>query len=319
MRGYLGIDTSNYTTSCAMYRAGSVVQQKRLLPVPQGQVGLRQSDAVFSHVKALGELMTLLHVQDNQPISAIGVSRRPRDVEGSYMPCFLTGLMAAETAAAACGVPLYTFSHQAGHVAAALYGAGRLDLINKSFLAFHLSGGTTECLWVKSLCNADITLLGCTNDLNAGQVVDRVGHLLGLDFPAGPALDVLAQQSNRRFKIKMAFQGENPCLSGIENQCQAMLQKNEPPADIARFCLLSILSALLQMAENAKAATGCADLVFAGGVMSNTLIRTEVERQYGGIFAPSEFSCDNAAGVAVLTALRAGETVTRIEGRGAGT
>lgn len=316
MRGYLGIDTSNYTTSCAIYRAGGVVSQKRLLPVPQGQVGLRQSDAVFSHVKALGELMKQLRAQDGQPLAAIGASMRPRDVEGSYMPCFLSGLMAAETAAAALGVPLYTFSHQAGHVAAALYGADRLDLINESFLAFHLSGGTTECLWVKSLPKADIVLLSCTNDLNAGQVVDRVGHMLGLDFPAGPALDKLAQQSTRIFKIKSAFQGENPCLSGIENQCQAMLKKGELPADIARFCLLSILSALLKMAENAKSATKCNNLVFAGGVMSNTIIRAEVESRYNGIFAPPEFSCDNAAGTAVLTALAAGEAITRESGGG---
>ncbi len=311
MRGYLGIDTSNYTTSCAIYRAGGVVEQKRLLPVPQGQVGLRQSDAVFSHVKALGELMARLREQDNRPLAAIGVSRRPRDVEGSYMPCFLTGLMAAETASVAMGVPLFTFSHQAGHVAAALYGADRLDLIEKSFLAFHLSGGTTECLWVKSLREADIALLSCTNDLNAGQVVDRVGHMLGLEFPAGPALDALAQQSDRRFTVKSAFQGNNPCLSGIENQCRVLLSKGEPPADIARFALLSILKALLKMVENAKAATGCTDLVFAGGVMSNTLIRAEVESLYHGIFAPPAFSCDNAAGIAVLTALCAGEAVCR--------
>lgn len=312
MRGYLGIDTSNYTTSCAIYRAGGTVEQKRLLPVPQGQVGLRQSDAVFSHVKALGELMSLLRAKDDQPLSAIGVSRRPRDVEGSYMPCFLTGLMAAQTTAAAMNLPLHTFSHQAGHVAAALYGADRLDLIDKSFLAFHLSGGTTECLWVKSLCEADIVLISCTNDLNAGQVVDRVGHMLGLPFPAGPAMDALARQSNRSFKIKAAFQGNNPCLSGIENQCKTMLDKSEPPADIARFCLLSILAALLKMAGEAKNATGCADLVFAGGVMSNTLIRAEVEGCYNGIFAPPAFSCDNAVGIAVLTALAVGETVTRI-------
>lgn len=316
MCGYLGIDTSNYTTSCAIYRAGGIVQQKRLLPVPQGQVGLRQSDAVFSHVKALGSLMALLRTQDDKPLRAIGVSRRPRDVEGSYMPCFLTGLMAAQTAASAMGIPLYTFSHQAGHVAAALYGAKRLDLIDRSFLAFHLSGGTTECLWVKSLLDADITLLSCTNDLNAGQVVDRVGHILGLDFPAGPALDALAQKSNRSFKIKIAFQGENPCLSGIENQCQAMLKRGEPHEDIARFCLCSILSALLKMAENAKHATNCTDMVFAGGVMSNTLIRAEVEKQQHGIFSPSEFSCDNAAGIALLTALLAGENIGRTKGEG---
>jgi len=307
IQGYLGIDTSNYTTSCAIYRAGAVSQQKRLLPVPQGQVGLRQSDAVFSHVKALGELMEQLRSDDNGAVSAIGVSSRPRDVEGSYMPCFLTGVTAARTAAAAMNVPIHYFSHQAGHVAAALFGANRLELIEKSFVAFHLSGGTTECLWVKSLPDADIELICHTNDLNAGQVVDRVGHMLGLDFPAGSALEQLALKSERKFKIKTAKNGDNPCLSGIENQCRTMLQKGEAPEDIARFCLISILESLTNMANFAKEHTGCTDMVFAGGVMSNTIIRKEIEERFGGIFSPREFSCDNAAGIAVLTALKSGE------------
>lgn len=306
-QGYFGIDTSNYTTSCAIYRAGAVTQQKRLLPVPQGQVGLRQSDAVFSHVKALGELAELLRKEESGDIAAIGVSGRPRDVKGSYMPCFLAGAAAARTAAAAMGVPIHYFSHQAGHIAAALFGAKRLELIPKSFAAFHLSGGTTECLWVKSLENAEIELICHTNDLNAGQVVDRVGHILGLDFPAGPALEELALKSDRKFKIKIAKNGDNPCLSGVENQCRAMLQKGEPPEDIARFALLSILEALNGMAVFAKETTGCEDMVFAGGVMSNSIIRREIETRFNGIFSPREFSCDNAAGIAVLTALKSGE------------
>lgn len=303
----MGIDTSNYTTSCAIYRAGVVTQQKRLLPVPRGQVGLRQSDAVFSHVKALGELAELLREQESGEISAVGVSSRPRDVEGSYMPCFLAGVAAARTTAAAMGVPIHYFSHQAGHVAAALYGSKRLDLIGKSFVAFHLSGGTTECLWVKSLENAEIELICHTNDLNAGQVVDRVGNMLGLDFPAGPALEQSALKSDRKFKIKTAKNGDNPCLSGIENQCRTMLQRGEPHEDIARFALLSVLEALNGMAVFARETTGCTDMVFAGGVMSNSIIRGEMEARFNGIFSPREYSCDNAAGIAVLTALKSGE------------
>jgi len=307
-KGFLAIDTSNYTTSCAIYRAGGITERKRLLPVPSGHVGLRQSDAVFSHIKALGELMEQLRTEDDLPISAIGVSSRPRDVAGSYMPCFLSGETAARTAAAALGVPLHRFSHQAGHVAAAIYGADRLDLIDKQFVAFHLSGGTTECLWVKSLLEGNIELISQTNDLNAGQVVDRAGHMLGLDFPAGPALEKLALKSNRKFKIKTAFNGDDVCLSGVENQCAAMIKKGESAEDVAMFCLQSILAALIKMSEKAIEKTGCTDLVFAGGVMSNTIIRAEIENRFNGIFPPPDFCRDNAMGVAVLTALKEGET-----------
>ena len=304
MDGFLGIDTSNYTTSCAVWRAGRVEQQKRLLPVPEGCLGLRQSDAVFSHVKALGTLIEELMQKDAGPFAAIGVSERPRDAEGSYMPCFLAGVMAAQTAAAAMHVPLFRFSHQAGHVAAALYGADRLDLLKERFVAFHLSGGTTECLLVDCLPEGKITRLAATNDLNAGQVVDRVGGMLGLPFPAGPALDALAQTSQKRYHPRMAFTDGGPCLSGVENQCRAMKEREEAPCDVARFCLDSILAALTLMAENAKEQTGLSTMLFAGGVMSNTIIRAAIEERFGGIFAPPVFSADNAAGIAVLTAYR---------------
>ncbi|PWM25158.1 MAG: peptidase M22, partial [Oscillospiraceae bacterium] len=222
----------------------------------------------------------------------------------SYMPCFCAGEMAARTAAAAMGVPLYRFSHQAGHIAAALYGAGRIDLVNRSFVAFHLSGGTTESVWVRSLLSADMPLLSGSSDLNAGQVIDRVGHLLGLPFPAGPSLDALAQNSQQRYRVRIKFHEGGPCLSGVENQCAAMLQKGAPHADIARYALDAILSALIGMIDRAREATHCDTMLFAGGVMSNSIIRPEIERYCGGIFAPRDYSCDNAAGIAVLTALQ---------------
>lgn len=304
MNGFLGIDTSNYTTSCAVFRNGAAIQRKRLLPVPEGRIGLRQSEAVFSHVKALGELMDELMQSDVGPVSAVGVSKSPRDAEGSYMPCFLAGVMAAKTAAAAMHIPLYTFSHQAGHIAAALYGAERLDLMNRRFIAFHLSGGTTECLLTDSLPEGKIKLIGATNDLNAGQVVDRVGVMLGLDFPAGPALDILARQSKKRYKVRASLTNGNPCLSGIENQCRKMFENGEEACDVARFCLDSILAALVSMAQRAKDETGLDTMLFAGGVMSNSIIRAEMEERFNGIFSPPVYSSDNAVGISVLTEYR---------------
>jgi N6-L-threonylcarbamoyladenine synthase len=309
MRGYLGLDTSNYTTSCAVFRGGRVLQNKRMLPVPQGQLGLRQSDAVFLHVRALGELVEELMHRDAGDISAAGAAGMPRDAQGSYMPCFLTGVMAARTTAAVLRAPFYTFSHQAGHIAAALYGAGRTDLLGRRFVAFHVSGGTTECLLVEDLPAGGVRLLAATADLNAGQAIDRVGGMLGLSFPAGEALDALARQSDKRFRVRPSFSGDNPCLSGVENQCRALLEQKNPPRDVARFCIDAILAALDGMVQNAVRQTGCADLLFSGGVMSNSIIRAAIEQRFGGIFAPREFSCDNAAGIALLTALRCGEAI----------
>lgn len=151
MSDFLGIDTSNYTTSAAIYESphNVLLQEKMLLPVKKGEKGIRQSDAVFHHTVQLPEIIdTLFKKTGKRDIAAVGVSYAPRRLEGSYMPCFLTGISAATAVSRALSVPLYRFSHQEGHIAAALYSADRLELLNEPFIAFHVSGGTTEAVLV---------------------------------------------------------------------------------------------------------------------------------------------------------------------------
>ena len=195
---FLGIDTSNYTTSCALYdsKTGEITQQKKLLPVKEGQLGLRQSDAVFHHTAQLHSLFSdLVKDVDTKQIAAVGASNRPRPLKGSYMPCFTVGENTAKILSSALKVPLYTFSHQEGHIAAALYSAKREDLFDKKFLAFHVSGGTTEAVIANgSGYGFELEAAAKTLDLNAGQAVDRVGLMLGLKFPCGAELEKLTQE-----------------------------------------------------------------------------------------------------------------------------
>lgn len=306
MSAFLGIDTSNYTTSAALFdsEANTIIQSKKLLPVKAGELGLRQSDAVFAHVKQLGDMVQNVFDEYREEITAIGVSTRPRDIDGSYMPCFLVGEMAANCLGAALKAPVLPFAHQQGHVAAALYSAGRLDLFRERFIAFHLSGGTTEALLVEPSAERIIrcTKIGGSMDLKAGQAVDRVGVMLGLPFPAGKYLEELALKSDRKFKIKPVMKGTECCLSGVENKCRKMLENGEKPEDIALFCLKSVEAALCGMTDATLSEYGKLPLVYAGGVMSNRIIRNTIENKYGGIFAKPEFSSDNAAGIAVLAA-----------------
>ena len=306
MSAFLGIDTSNYTTSAALFdsEANTIIQSKKLLPVKAGELGLRQSDAVFAHVKQLGDMVQNVFDEYREEITAIGVSTRPRDIDGSYMPCFLVGEMAANCLGAALKVPVLPFAHQQGHVAAALYSAGRLDLFRERFIAFHLSGGTTEALLVEPSAERIIrcTKIGGSMDLKAGQAVDRIGVMLGLPFPAGKYLEELALKSDRKFKIKPVMKGTECCLSGIENKCRKMLENGEKSEDIALFCLKSVEAALCGMTDATLSEYGKLPLVYAGGVMSNCIIRNTIENKYGGIFAKPEFSSDNAAGIAVLAA-----------------
>ncbi len=304
----LGIDTSNYTTSTALYNTenGVIVQSKQLLPVKKGELGLRQSDAVFHHTKQLPMMISsLLGNKDEMP-DAIGVSVRPRNANGSYMPCFLCGEGLADSISAVNKIPVYKTSHQVGHILAALYSCNKLELINNKFIAFHVSGGTTDCL----LVNPDedevirINEIGTSLDLKAGQAVDRVGLMLGLDFPCGIQLEKLAEKSSMSYKVKPTLKDGDCCLSGIENKCRKMIDDGKKNEDVALFCLQYVYSSISGMTEYALEKYGNLPVLFAGGVMSNKIIRKQLENKFDCYFAEPAFSCDNAAGTAVYAALK---------------
>ena len=301
---YLGLDTSNYTTSAAIYDAStnSVLQSKKLLPVKQGEKGLRQSDAVFHHTVQLPQILSSLSISD---ISGIGVSVKPRNAEGSYMPCFLCGEGAARMLGQAMQLPVWKTSHQIGHILAALYSADQISWIHKPFLAFHVSGGTTDCV----LCEPDealllkVTPVSSSLDLKAGQLVDRVGLMLGLQFPCGIELEKLALQSDKTFRYKPTMKELDCCLSGLENQCRAAIQNGDAPCDVAKHLLCAISDVLLEMTKRVVAQLGDLPIVYAGGVMSDQLIQNELRIIKNSVFAKPEFSCDNAVGTAIYAAL----------------
>ncbi len=295
---YLGIDTSNYTTSAAAFDGRDGVNRSRLLDVAPGQLGLRQSDALFSHVKRLPVLMEqLFSAVSPGEIQAVAVSTRPRAVEGSYMPCFLAGVAVAKSLATALGVPCHEVSHQQGHVAAALWSAGRMDLMDKPHLAWHLSGGTTELLSITPEGkNVRAEKIGGTSDISAGQIMDRTGKLLALPFPAGKALDQLSQGVDvKPFRVKT--QGLTFSLSGLENQVAAFYQRTNSPEETAAFAVSSVCDVVLRTTREAQKQYPGLEVVFSGGVASNVTLR----RVCGfGVFAAPQFSTDNAMGVAVL-------------------
>ena len=198
---YIGIDTSCYTTSASCAENGSIVSDRRtMLRVASGERGLRQSDGVFQHVRNLGEIMPALMADaDRAKIKAVAVSTRPRPEQDSYMPVFLAGKTAAITLAKALDVRLIELSHQQGHVRAALY--GNEQLMGRRFLGMHISGGTTEIFTVGT--NLEIGLIGGCADLHAGQLVDRVGVSLGMAFPSGKHMEVLASERSGEPAVRL--------------------------------------------------------------------------------------------------------------------
>ncbi len=308
MSSFLGIDTSNYTSSAAIYcsETETVIQKKTPLPVKTGEKGLRQSDAVFHHIVGLPEAVNELFSEFNGEISAVGVSDAPRSESGSYMPCFLAGVSVARSVSSIAKIPLYRFSHQQGHIAAVIMSTKSFGLLSRDFIAFHLSGGTTEAVLVKP-CSENIFTTEITAkslDLKAGQAIDRTGVMLGLPFPCGARLDALSLKSGREYKVRASLKNADCSLSGIENKCKKMFSDGETGEDIAKFCIDSIICAVDGMCSALLKEYGDLPIVFSGGVSSNTLIRNYFKEKYGAVFALPEFSCDNAAGTAFLTSLK---------------
>lgn len=303
---FVGIDTSNYTTSAAVCDAeGRVLANLKLpLPVKAGQRGLRQSDAVFEHVRGLPALTErLAEAMEGYTLTAVGASVRPRDAEGSYMPCFLAGRAVACALAAGGGVPVFEFSHQHGHIMAALYSSGRLDLLEaERFLAFHVSGGTTEALLVHPRGDMfDVELVGGTADINAGQLIDRVGVAMGLSFPCGRELEALAGELCKTPHRHAVCVRDGVCsLSGAENIALKIYSESGDKRATAAFVFDFIGRSLEKMCGDIIAKHGNMPVVFAGGVMSNRLMRVRLSAKLDAYFSAPEFSADNAAGTALL-------------------
>jgi N6-L-threonylcarbamoyladenine synthase len=311
----LGIDTSCYTTSIALIsETGDLCADKRImLQVKPGEKGLQQSAAVFQHLQNLPQVLEGLRTE---PLHAITVSVKPRPVEGSYLPVFKVGASFGEAAAKLLKIPLITTSHQEGHIRAGLFGGtGAQTTFNaeKPFLAWHLSGGTTELLLVRPLSRElarefpgyHIEKIGGSSDLQVGQFIDRVGVNLGLKFPAGPALEELALASDTEKMLSISHQGLNLSFSGPAAAAERAVNSGCSGPDLARQVFNCICKGLLQVSLLAIEQYQINSILMAGGVASSRIIRQRfaAEGEKYGVrfeFGFKEFSGDNAVGVALI-------------------
>ena len=297
----IGFDTSNYTTSISWYDGVKGINCSKLLPVKEGELGLRQSDAVFQHIKSLPELSGRLF-SDIAPdsVAAIGVSTRPRAVEGSYMPCFMVGYSHAKLLSDQLHVPLVECSHQQGHVAASLWSAGRLDLLDVPHLAWHLSGGTTELLLIEPEGrNVNCIRIGGTTDISAGQLIDRTGQLLGVTFPSGKHLDKMSSNATNTDFFRVKHQDFQFSFSGIQNKVQQYYHNCENKEETAAYALRCVCNAVYEVSQEALKRYKDYPLVFSGGVASNCMLRRTLQ-PLSPIFSEPQYATDNAMGVAVL-------------------
>ena len=301
----LGIDTSNYASSIAVidYSKGEILlNEKHFLSVKQGECGLRQQDAVFNHIKNLIDILELVHNKfDLSCVQAVGVSVKPTNEEGSYMPCFLVGKLLSRMVKAVKDIPVVQTTHQDGHLNSALFSLNNENLYNDKIIVFHVSSGTTDMILAEK--GKIIDTVGSSNDLFAGQAVDRLGVKLGFPFPAGVYVSELAAKCDEVIKPKVSVKGLNCNLSGLQNQCEKLIADGIDNAYICKYCLSFIARTLIRMAENARKEFGALPIVFVGGVMSSQTIKSIVQDELdNAYFVQPVFSSDNAIGTAAIAA-----------------
>ncbi len=263
---------------------------------------------MFIHLKTLPVLYAKLSEQiDMTKVTAVGVSTRPRNVDGSYMPVFVCGTSFANVIADTLGVPCYEFSHQDGHIMAGIHSCGQYALLDEPFLSVHLSGGTTEILKCEyNNFGFEQEIVGATNDISAGQFIDRIGVSMGLKFPCGAALEKMAEQSDNRYILPTSVKDTYMSFSGVETKVQGLIGK-ENHNDLALGVFACVAKSLVKALNNAVKNTGIKKILVVGGVASNSIIHKYLKENVKAkvYFASREFSTDNAVGIGILTSLKA--------------
>ena len=298
----LGIDTSNYTTSVALYNGETFRTKRKILDVKMGMRGIRQSEGVFIHNRELPNMLG--EILDGVKVDIVGVSVSPRNAEGSYMPVFTVGHGYAKAITSALGINLYEFSHQDGHLMAGIYSAGCFQLLDKPFLAVHLSGGTTEILSVKyNGLRFDEEIIGGTLDISVGQLIDRIGVKMGKKFPCGIELENLALSCNEIKRLPFSIMDTYFNLSGVETKL--MNEITAPNPSVAKTVFSYVTELLIKTISNAMKKTFIKDVLVVGGVASNSIIRNGLKECFKDriFFATKELSSDNAVGCSVLAYL----------------
>lgn len=259
---------------------------------------------MFLHIKQLPELYKeLAEKADIKNARAVGVSVRPRNVDGSYMPVFTAGEAFARVIADTLGVPLYTYSHQDGHIMAAVMSSERYELLERGFLAVHLSGGTTEILTAEYDGHSfSQEIVGGTKDISAGQLIDRVGVAMGFSFPCGAEMEKMAETTESMVKLPISTDGAYMNFSGTETKAIRMVDASDG-AEIAKGVIDAAARTLARTVGFAAERAALRDVILAGGVASNRYIKEFLKNNINAniYFAEPSLSADNAVGIAKLT------------------
>lgn len=278
----LGIESSCDETAAAITRDGREV----LSDVIYSQADIHSKyGGVVPEIASRRHIEKILYVIDKaladagmtkDDIDAIAVTMGP-----GLVGALLVGVSAAKSLAYAWGKPLIGVNHIIGHISANFVAFPELT---PPFLCLVASGGHSHIVNVKSYTETEI--LGATKDDAAGEAFDKVARVIGLGYPGGPKVDKAAKEGNdKAFDFPRAKTGNDFSFSGLKtaviNTVHKMEQKGEPvpQADIAASFQRAVVDVLTEKTIHAAKISGSEKICLAGGVASNSLLRSEMAKR----------------------------------------
>jgi N6-L-threonylcarbamoyladenine synthase len=310
----LGIETSCDDTAAAVVAdardvLSSVVSSQS---VHQLYGGVVPEIASRQHIRLVAPAVRTALERANRTlddIDGIAVTMGP-----GLIGSLLVGLCFAKALSYATGKPLIGVNHIEAHLFAVL---AESDELRPPFVGMCVSGGHTELMYVREF--ADYELLGSTVDDAAGEAMDKVAKMLGLGFPGGPEIEVLASRGDvarTSFpKARLKRKGFDMSFSGLKTAVKYFIEKHPSPlseelkADVAACFQKAVVDALVEKLVESCRSRGVRQVVVSGGVARNSALREAAGRACAAIgvklLVPSPELCsDNAAMVAIAGALR---------------
>ena len=313
----LGIESSCDDTSAAIINGNKILSNIAAnQTVHQEYGGVVPELASRAHqqniIPVVEKSFTKANIQQKD-ISAIGFTRGP-----GLLGSLLVGTSFAKSLAMSLDVPLIEVNHLQAHILCHFIEDANPMPPKFPFLCLTVSGGHTMIVLVKDYF--DMEIIGKTIDDAAGEAFDKIGKIMGLDYPAGPIIDKLAKLGNPdAFTFgKPKLENYDYSFSGIKTSVLYFLQKQlkENPnfiqENVENLCASvqkTIIDVLMKKLEKAAKDYDVKEVAIAGGVSANSGLRNamqkNVEKLGWNVYIPKfEYTTDNAAMIAMVAKLK---------------
>ncbi len=306
----LAIESSCDDTSAAVIRDGAVLSNC---------IANQEIHTLYGGV--VPEVASRAHQENIVPIVAVALEKagvRKEEIDAiaftrgpGLIGSLIVGISFAKAMALSLDIPLIEVNHLQAHVLAHFAEAPKPAF---PYLCLTVSGGHTQIIKVSDYDQMEI--LGTTLDDAAGEAFDKTGKLMGMDYPAGPLIDQMAQKGKPVYEFPIPkIQGLNFSFSGLKTAIMYFLKRNlkenpnfikENIEDISASVQHIIVKILIGKLKRAARETGIREIAIAGGVSANSELRKQLkiagEKHRWNTFIPAFEYCTDNAGMIGITA-----------------